>query len=124
MHGAGAARRHAAAEFRPDDVEILAQDPEQRLLGLDIDLARLAVDGERDHRSMKRITQDEHVHLGAQEAVERLLGLAHDRLVLVEGGVEHHRHAGDVAEGLDQARIARVAGPGHGLQAAASRRRG
>src|ERR1700730_19384 len=52
MHRAGAALRHAAAEFRSDDVEVLAQDPEQRLLRLDIDLASLAVDGERDHRSM------------------------------------------------------------------------
>ena len=25
--------RDAAAEFRPDDVEVLAQDPEQRLVG-------------------------------------------------------------------------------------------
>ena len=48
------------------------------------------------------VTQDEHVHLGPQEAVERFLGLADDRLVLVEAGVEHHRYAGEVAEGLDQ----------------------
>ena len=33
---------------------------------------------------------------------------AHDRLVLVERGVEHHRHAGQLAERLDQPVIARV----------------
>src|SRR3979490_1307774 len=52
MHRAGAALRHAAAEFRSDDVEVLAQDPEQRLLRLDIHVAHLAVDGERAHRSI------------------------------------------------------------------------
>jgi len=52
MHRAGATGRDAAAELRADDVEILAQHPQQRLVGECIDLAPLAVDRERDHRSM------------------------------------------------------------------------
>src|SRR5213079_1335934 len=53
MHRAGAARGHAAAVLRPDDVEVLAQDPQQWLVGLDIDAGRPAVDGERDHRAIR-----------------------------------------------------------------------
>src|SRR5207253_1521482 len=53
MDRAGAAGGDTAAEFRADDVQILAQDPKQRLVGRRIDLAFLSVDGESDHRSMK-----------------------------------------------------------------------
>ena len=45
-------------------------------------------------------------------------GRADDRLVLVERGVEHHRHAGQFAEGLDQSLVARVGAAGDGLQPA------
>ena len=53
MDRAGAADGNAAAELRPDDVQVLAQDPEQRLVRFGIDLTYLTVHGERDHRSIK-----------------------------------------------------------------------
>src|SRR5947208_3282607 len=53
MHGAGAASRDAAAELRPDDVQILAQHPQQRLVRRRLDFAFLAVDDQSDHRSIK-----------------------------------------------------------------------
>ena len=37
MHGAGAARGDPAAEFRSGQPDLLAQDPEKRRLGLDIE---------------------------------------------------------------------------------------
>src|SRR5579884_2866500 len=45
-----------------------------------------------------RLAQHQHVHFCAQEAVERFLGATDHGLVLVERGVEHHRHPGEIAE--------------------------
>jgi hypothetical protein len=49
MHGAGAAKRHAAAELRSGHAEHVAQHPEQRRVVIDIDALRVFVDldGER-----------------------------------------------------------------------------
>ena len=49
MHGAGAAHRNAAAEFGAGQSQFVADDPEQRRLRLDVELMRLAVDGDGDH---------------------------------------------------------------------------
>jgi hypothetical protein len=49
MHGAGAARSDAATEFRSGQSELLAQDPEQWSLGLDIDLTRSPIDSDVGH---------------------------------------------------------------------------
>ena len=48
MHRAGAAQRHAAAEFCAGHAEDVAQYPEQRCVAVDIDGVRVAVnfDGE------------------------------------------------------------------------------
>src|SRR5262249_45136632 len=53
VHGAGATGRDTTAELGADDVQILPQDPEQRVVGRRVVLAFLAVDGESNHRSMK-----------------------------------------------------------------------
>src|SRR5262249_24377068 len=49
MYRAGAAQRHAAAEFCAGQAEHVAQHPEQRRVAVDIDAVRVAVDfnGER-----------------------------------------------------------------------------
>jgi hypothetical protein len=49
MHGAGAALRDAAAEFGAGQSDLIANDPEQRRLRLDVELMRVAVDGDGDH---------------------------------------------------------------------------
>src|SRR5665647_3316108 len=49
MHGASTARRNAAAEFGAGQSQFIADDPEQRRFGLDIEPMRFAVDGEGDH---------------------------------------------------------------------------
>jgi len=49
MHRARPALRDAAAELGALHVELVAQHPEQRHFGLDVDLARTPVDGQLDH---------------------------------------------------------------------------
>src|SRR2546425_803756 len=49
MHRARPALRDAAAELGALHVELVAQHPEQRHVGLDVDLARTPVDGQLDH---------------------------------------------------------------------------
>src|SRR6202040_646181 len=51
MHGAGAAQAGAAAELGSGHLQLLADGPEQRRVVGRVDLARLTVDGERDHVS-------------------------------------------------------------------------
>src|SRR5262249_24291850 len=46
MHGAGAAQRHAAAEFRPGHAEHVAEHPEQRRIAVHVDAARTSIDGD------------------------------------------------------------------------------
>ena len=65
---------------------------------------------------MKCFPHHQQIHPGSQEAIKRLLRLADHRLVLVERGVEHHRHAGEVAKGFDQLMIPRIAVPIDGLK--------
>src|SRR2546429_6660837 len=48
MHGAGAALRDAAAELGAREAERVAQHPEERRVGCDVDGFALAVDGEAD----------------------------------------------------------------------------
>ena len=52
MHGAGAAFGDAAAVFRAGQPQLVAQDPEQRRLRLDIELVPLPVDGDGDHAAL------------------------------------------------------------------------
>ena len=49
MHRAGATLRDAAAKFRAGQADLVAHDPKQRRLRLDIELMRVAVDLEGDH---------------------------------------------------------------------------
>ena len=46
VHRAGAAQAGAAAEFCARELELLAHDPEQRRVGLSLDVRRLAIDCE------------------------------------------------------------------------------
>src|SRR6185436_10372713 len=47
-HGAGAALAEAAAEFRPAQREVVAEDVQERRCRVDVEGMRAAVDGERD----------------------------------------------------------------------------
>src|SRR5258708_121008 len=54
MHGARAALCDTAAEFRAGQTDHVAQHPEERRIGLDIDLSRCSVDFDCDHRGSPR----------------------------------------------------------------------
>ncbi len=49
MNGAGAAEAAAAAELGADQIEVIAQHPEQRRLRINVELDGAVVDGERNH---------------------------------------------------------------------------
>ena len=51
------------------------------------------------------VAEHERIHFSAEKAVERLFRSANHRLVLVKRCVEHHWHAGQLAEAFDQAVI-------------------
>ena len=53
MHGAGAAGTDAAAELRVGQTEFLSQHPQQRLLGVHVELAFDAVDEQSDHGRLR-----------------------------------------------------------------------
>ena len=52
MDRAGAARTDAAAELGARELQVLADDPEERHLGTHVDLVVLPVDIERDHKGL------------------------------------------------------------------------
>ena len=54
------------------------------------------------------VTKDKNVHIGPKKAIESFFRPADDWLVLVERGIENHRHPGRFAEVLDQLVIERV----------------
>src|SRR5438093_2364115 len=61
--------------------------------------------------------EHEHVHPAPAERVERFLRRVDDRLALeIEGGVEHERDPGRLAERLDGAVVTRIRVPEDGLQ--------
>ena len=64
------------------------------------------------------VAEHQHVHAAAQVAGDGILGRGDDRLLAVEAGVEQHGHAGEAAERLDQAVVARVGGALDRLDAA------
>ena len=49
MNGAGAAEAAAAAELGADQIEVIAQHPEQRSVRINVELDSAVVDGERNH---------------------------------------------------------------------------
>jgi hypothetical protein len=49
VNRAGTAQRHAATELGPGHSEDIAQDPQQRHVGRDVDLAAFAIDDDSDH---------------------------------------------------------------------------
>ena len=55
MHGAGAALRDAAAIFGAGQLLGLADDPEQRRVGVAVEAALLAIEGEIDHGLSLRV---------------------------------------------------------------------
>jgi hypothetical protein len=56
MHGAGAALRNAATVFRTGEANGVAQRPEERCIGLKINLMLRPVDCDRDHLQDSRET--------------------------------------------------------------------
>src|SRR5262245_18617253 len=54
MNRAGAALRYAAAILGAGETNLLANDPEQRRVGLHLDVARSAIDIELRHRASSR----------------------------------------------------------------------
>ena len=50
----------------------------------------------------------EHIHLRPEKTVNRFLGTADDGFVVVERSIQHHGHAGEIAEFPDQPPVARV----------------
>ena len=48
MNGAGAAEAAAAAELGADEIEVIAQRPEQRRVGIDLQLDGAVIDGQRN----------------------------------------------------------------------------
>jgi hypothetical protein len=49
---AATALRDTAAEFRTGQVQLVADDPQQRRIGRNVDFAALAVHGNRDHNPL------------------------------------------------------------------------
>ena len=49
VHSAGATERDAAAVLRPGEPDRIAQHPQERCIGRDIDLVDFAIDSKRDH---------------------------------------------------------------------------
>ena len=56
----------------------------------------------------QEIANRQCIHLGAQQATDRFIWVADDGFVFVEAGVEDHRDAGFLFEGVDQRPVARV----------------
>ena len=67
-----------------------------------------------DHHVLKH----QPVHLGTQETVQGFSRRVDDRLVFIERGVQDHRDAALMFEGLDQLVIARVGPLGYALESA------
>ena len=59
MHRAGAAQRHAAAEFRAGHAEHVAQHPEERRVAVDIDAVRSSVDFDREGHGAPDLLSDQ-----------------------------------------------------------------
>ena len=68
MHRAGAALRDAAAVLGAGHAERVAQHPQQRGVGLDLDVVALAIDDESWHCGPPVMLPDEGAKLGAQAA--------------------------------------------------------
>src|SRR6267143_3703335 len=58
VNRARAALRHAAAEFRAGEPELVADDPQQRGIGRLVGKRFPAVDGKRDHSLLPKVTRD------------------------------------------------------------------
>ena len=56
----------------------------------------------------QEVTQDQGIHLRAQETVYGFFRAADDWLVIVEGGVEHHRDAGEIFKRFDKLPVTRI----------------
>ncbi len=54
LHRAGAALGDAAAELGAGQPDLVAQDPEQRRVGLDVEVVAPSIDGEGDHAGASR----------------------------------------------------------------------
>src|ERR1700736_3224695 len=67
--------------------------------------------------SDQEIAQDQGVHLGAQKTVDGFFRAADDGLVVVEGGVEHHRKAGEPFERFDELPVTGIGFARDGLPA-------
>src|ERR1700722_16807182 len=64
--------------------------------------------------------EDQGVPLGAKETVYGFFRAADDWLVIVEGGVEHHRDAGEIFKRFDKLPVTRIGFSGDCLQAASA----
>src|SRR5208282_3706486 len=66
--------------------------------------------------SDQEIAEHQGIHFCAQETIQGFLRTANDRLVVVERGIQYHRHTGLTLELADQRMIAPIRFRGHGLQ--------
>jgi hypothetical protein len=66
----------------------------------------------------EEVAEDQRIHLGAQETVDGFFRAADDGFVVVEGGVEHHRDAGEIFKPFDQLPVTRIGFARDSLQAA------
>ena len=82
---------------------------------------RSLVRGASERRLFNQIiAHRQNVHPGTKETVDGLFRGQDDRLVLVEGGIEEHRHAGQLFEFLDQRPVPRVGLAAHRLKTSSS----
>ena len=64
VHGAGAALGDAAAIFGAGQADRVADDPEQRRVGFNVDVVGLSVDGKGNHTVLPRLN-GAHPHMGS-----------------------------------------------------------
>jgi len=58
MNGACPAERHATAELRARELEVIPDGPEQRHLRIHVELARLSINGERDRHTEGSVAKE------------------------------------------------------------------
>src|SRR5207245_9505114 len=66
----------------------------------------------------EEIAEDQSIHLRAEVAIDGFFGAADDWLIVVEGSVEHNRHASEIVESGNERVIAGIGFASDGLQPA------
>jgi hypothetical protein len=75
VHGTGAAERHAASEFSAGHVEGVAENPEQRHVGIDVDRCGFSVEDEmsRHEETSSESSSQPHVWAADREQIAALI---------------------------------------------------